>query len=44
MKPRSPNMVQIDLLDFVETFKRLAKQALGEHAGEPAIVIQQTSV
>jgi hypothetical protein len=27
-------MVEVDLLDFVETFKRLAK--LGEHAGEPA--------
>ena len=29
-------MVEVDLLDFVETFKRLAKQALGKHAGEPA--------
>ena len=28
-------MVEVDLLDFVETFKRLAKQALGKHAGEP---------
>ena len=26
-------MVEIKLLDFVETFKRLAKQALGKHAG-----------
>jgi IS5 family transposase len=29
-------MVEVDLLDFVEWFKRLAKQALGRHAGEPA--------
>ncbi len=36
MKPRRLNTVEVDFLDFVETFKRLAKQALGEHAGEPA--------
>jgi hypothetical protein len=36
MKPRRSVMVEIDLLDFVEWFKRLAKQALGKHAGEPA--------
>ena len=29
-------MIEVDLLDFVEWFKRLAKQALGKHAGEPA--------
>lgn len=29
-------MVEVDLLDFVETFERLAKQALGKHAGESA--------
>jgi len=26
---------EVDLLDFVETFKRLSKQALGKRAGEP---------
>lgn len=30
-------MVEIDLLDFVENCKRLAKQALGRHAGEPEV-------
>jgi IS5 family transposase len=29
-------MVEVDPLNFVETFKHLAKQALGEHAREPA--------
>ena len=28
--------MEIDLLDFVEQCRRLAKQALGKHAGEPA--------
>ncbi|AXR76280.1 IS5 family transposase [Natrarchaeobaculum sulfurireducens] len=28
--------MEIDLLDFVQKSKRLAKQALGKHAGEPA--------
>ncbi|WP_254544884.1 IS5 family transposase [Halomarina pelagica] len=28
--------MEIDLLDFVQKCKRLAKQALGKHAGEPA--------
>ena len=28
--------MEIDLLDFVEHCRRLAKQALGKHAGEPA--------
>lgn len=27
-------MVEFHLLDFVEIFKRIAKQALWEHAGE----------
>lgn len=29
-------MVEVDLLDFFEWLKRLAKQALGKDAGEPA--------
>ena len=29
-------MMEVDLLDFVATFKRLAKRALGKRAGEPA--------
>ncbi|SEP16978.1 Transposase DDE domain-containing protein [Halogranum amylolyticum] len=29
-------MVEVDLLDFVDWFKRLAKQALEKHADEPA--------
>lgn len=29
-------MVEVDLLDFVSECKRLAKQALGKHASEPA--------
>jgi IS5 family transposase len=28
--------MEVDLLDFVQECKRLAKQALGKHAGEPA--------
>ena len=28
--------MEIDLLDFVEQCRHLAKQALGRHAGEPA--------
>jgi len=28
--------MEIDLLDFVEQCRRLAKQALGKHMGEPA--------
>jgi hypothetical protein len=36
MKPRRSGMVEVDLLDFVEKFNCLAKQALGKHAGEPA--------
>ncbi|ELZ26368.1 ISH9-type transposase [Natrinema limicola JCM 13563] len=28
--------MEIDLLDFVEQCRDLAKQALGKHAGEPA--------
>ena len=28
--------MEIDLLDFVEQCRHLAKQALGKHAGEPA--------
>ncbi|ELY62735.1 ISH9-type transposase [Natronococcus jeotgali DSM 18795] len=27
--------MEVDLLDFVQECKRLAKQALGRHAGEP---------
>ena len=29
--------MEVDLLDFVEQCRRLVKQALGKHAGEPAI-------
>jgi hypothetical protein len=36
MESRRSDMVEVDLLDFVETLKRMAKQALGENAGEPA--------
>jgi len=36
MKPRKADMPEVDLLDFVRTCKRVAKQALGKHAGEPA--------
>ena len=28
--------MEVDILDFVEQCRRLAKQALGKHAGEPA--------
>ena len=28
--------MEIDILDFIETCRHLAKQALGQHAGEPA--------
>jgi len=28
--------MEVDLLDFVEQCRRLVKQALGKHAGEPA--------
>ena len=28
--------MEIDILDFVEECRHLAKQALGKHAGEPA--------
>jgi len=28
--------MEVDLLDFVEQCRRLLKQALGKHAGEPA--------
>jgi hypothetical protein len=28
--------MEVDLLDFVEQCRHLAKQALGKHAGEPA--------
>ncbi|MDB9281605.1 IS5/IS1182 family transposase, partial [Halorubrum ezzemoulense] len=28
--------MEVDLLDFVERCRRLVKQALGKHAGEPA--------
>ena len=36
MKPRKADMPEVDLLDFVQPCKRVAKQALGKHAGEPA--------
>ena len=37
MKPRNSICpMEIDLLDFVEQCRHLAKQALGKHAGEPA--------
>ena len=36
MKPRKADMPEVDLLDFVRTCKRVAKQALGKHADEPA--------
>jgi len=37
MKPgKSILSVEVDLLDFVEQCRRLVKQALEKHAGEPA--------
>jgi hypothetical protein len=37
MKPRKSTLtMEIDILDFIEQCRHLAKQALGKHAGEPA--------